>query len=79
MNTNSEDQVAEVLAMLEQAGLGPLISTGETARFLGLKPAAVLRALAAGKLEGVRVGSKAGRWRISAREVARYACGNRTV
>lgn len=76
MQTNTEEQLAAVLALIEQAGYPALMTTHEAAAFLRLKQAAVLRALAAGTIQGVRVGGRHGRWRIPASEVARYACGN---
>lgn len=75
MQTNTEEQLAAVLALIEQAGYPPLLTTHEAAAFLRLKQAAVLRALAAGTIQGVRVGGRHGRWRISRDEVARYAIG----
>lgn len=74
MNTSNVETVLTMIDLINKSGLGPLITPSEAAKFLRLKPATIHRALTSGQLEGTRLGSSSGPWRISVRALACYAC-----
>ena len=75
MGLAEAEQYAAVMNLFQDSELGPLVTPRQAAEILNLKPAAIQRALKAGRLRGVRVGSVGGRWRIPITELARFTCG----